>query len=114
MEGMSIDAPIASPRFNMLSTACCGRGRFKACRDFGLRAQFSVFEIEVDPAQWATPEAKRERLIKPVHDGLRYYYLGANWTRLVERVGANPATDLGGPLIVWVCGARSRLRKPQA
>jgi hypothetical protein len=26
----------------------------KACRDFGQRAQFSVFEIEVDPAQWAT------------------------------------------------------------
>jgi hypothetical protein len=26
----------------------------KACRDFGQRAQFSVFEIEVDPAQWPT------------------------------------------------------------
>jgi CRISPR-associated protein Cas2 len=26
----------------------------KACRDFGQRVQYSVFEIEVDPAQWAT------------------------------------------------------------
>jgi CRISPR-associated protein Cas2 len=24
----------------------------RACKDFGQRVQFSVFEIEVDPAQW--------------------------------------------------------------
>jgi CRISPR-associated protein Cas2 len=24
----------------------------KACRDYGQRKHFSVFEIEVDPAQW--------------------------------------------------------------
>jgi CRISPR-associated protein Cas2 len=29
-----------------------------------------------------------------------YYYLGANWRRRVEHVGAKPATDLGGTLIV--------------
>ncbi|HEY0330959.1 CRISPR-associated protein Cas2 [Rhodopseudomonas rhenobacensis] len=72
----------------------------KACRNYGQRVQFSVFEIEVDPAQWATLKAKLERLIKPEHDSLRYYYLGANWQRRVEHVGAKPATDLAGPLIV--------------
>lgn len=72
----------------------------RACRDFGQRVQFSVFEIEVDPAQWATLKAKLERLIKPEHDSLRYYYLGANWQRRVEHVGAKPAADLGGPIIV--------------
>jgi CRISPR-associated protein Cas2 len=72
----------------------------KACQDFGQRVQFSVFEIEVDPAQWATLKAKLERLIKTDHDSLRYYYLGANWQRRIEHVGAKPATDLGGPLIV--------------
>lgn len=72
----------------------------KSCRDFGQRVQFSVFEIEVDPAQWATLKAKLERLIKPDMDSLRYYYLGANWQRRVEHVGAKPATDLNGPLIV--------------
>jgi CRISPR-associated protein Cas2 len=25
----------------------------KACKDYGQRVQFSVFECEVDPAQWA-------------------------------------------------------------
>ncbi len=72
----------------------------KACRDYGQRVQFSVFEIEVDPAQWATLKAKLERLINADQDSLRYYYLGANWQRRIEHVGAKPAADLGGPLIV--------------
>lgn len=72
----------------------------KACRDFGQRVQYSVFEIEVDPAQWAALKARLERLIEPEKDSLRYYYLGANWQRRVEHVGAKPAADLGGPLIV--------------
>ena len=72
----------------------------KACRDYGQRVQFSVFEIEVDPGQWTALKARLERLIDPAQDSLRYYYLGANWRRRVEHVGAKPATDLGGPLIV--------------
>ena len=31
---------------------------------------------------------------------LRYYYLGANWRGRVEHVGAKPAADFNGPLIV--------------
>ncbi len=58
----------------------------KVCRDYGQRVQYSVFEIEVDPAQWAKLRAKLEKLIKPEHDSLRYYYLGANWQRRVEHV----------------------------
>lgn len=72
----------------------------KACRNFGQRVQLSVFEIEVDPAQWTTLKARLEGIIDPEHDSLRYYYLGANWQRRVEHVGAKPAQDLGGPLIV--------------
>lgn len=62
--------------------------------------QFSVFEIEVDPAQWTKLKARLETIIKPETDSLRYYYLGANWQRRIEHVGAKPATDLGGTLIV--------------
>ena len=72
----------------------------RACEDFGQRVQFSVFEIEVDPAQWAKLKARLEGVIEPTHDSLRFYYLGANWTRRVEHVGAKPATDLNGPLII--------------
>lgn len=72
----------------------------RACEDFGQRVQFSVFEIEVDPAQWTRLKARLEGIITPEHDSLRYYYLGSNWARRVEHVGAKPATDLNGPLII--------------
>ena len=72
----------------------------KACRDFGQRVQCSVFEIEVDPAQWIRLKARLEALIDTEADSLRYYYLGSNWQRKVEHVGARPAADLGGTLIV--------------
>lgn len=72
----------------------------KACRDYGQRVQYSVFEIEVDPVQWTRLKARLEGIIKPEFDSLRYYYLGANWHRKVEHVGAKPSADLGGTLIV--------------
>lgn len=72
----------------------------KACQDFGQRVQFSVFEIEVDPAQWVKLKARLINLIDPQCDSLRFYMLGANWERRVEHIGAKPAADLNGPLIV--------------
>jgi CRISPR-associated protein Cas2 len=72
----------------------------KVCRDFGQRVQYSVFEIEVDPAQWTLLKARLEEIVDRDYDSLRYYHLGANWRRRVEHFGAKPATDLGGPLIV--------------
>ncbi|AWD22352.1 CRISPR-associated endonuclease Cas2 [Fuscovulum blasticum] len=81
-----------------------GRKRLRkiaqACEDYGQRVQFSVFEVEVDPAQWTRLKARLEGLIDPAHDSLRYYYLGANWERRIEHVGAKPAKDLNGPLIL--------------
>ena len=72
----------------------------KACRDYGQRVQYSVFEIEVDPAQWIRLKARLEKIIDPDVDSLRFYHLGANWERKVEHVGAKPSVDLNGPLIV--------------
>ena len=72
----------------------------RACEDWGQRVQFSVVEIELDPAQWAKLRARLEAIIQPETDSLRYYFLGSNWERKVEHVGAKPATDLNGPLII--------------
>ena len=47
----------------------------KACRDFGQRAQYSVFEIEVDAAQWVALKARLMQIIDPAQDSLRFYYL---------------------------------------
>jgi len=72
----------------------------KACQDYGQRVQNSVFEIEVDPAQWTVLKNRLEEIINEKLDSLRYYHLGANWQRRVEHVGAKPAVDLGGTLIL--------------
>lgn len=72
----------------------------RACEDFGQRVQFSVFEIEIDPAQWTRLKARLEAIIRVEVDSLRYYYLGSNWSRRVEHIGAKSAVDLNGPLIL--------------
>jgi CRISPR-associated protein Cas2 len=72
----------------------------RACQDYGQRVQYSVFEIEVEPAQWTMLKARLEATIDPKHDSLRYYHLGAHWRRRVEHVGAKPAADLGGTLLI--------------
>ena len=72
----------------------------KACLDYGQRVQNSVFEMKVDPAQWTDCKARLETIINPDEDSLRYYYLGANWQKRVEQVGAKPSYDVEGPLII--------------
>jgi CRISPR-associated protein Cas2 len=71
----------------------------RACLDFGQRVQFSVFECEVDPAQWAALRARLIKEIDPSSDSLRFYRLGAEGRRRVEHVGAKVALDLEGPLL---------------
>ncbi|MGH2340112.1 CRISPR-associated endonuclease Cas2 [Segnochrobactraceae bacterium EtOH-i3] len=71
----------------------------RACLDFGQRVQKSVFECEVDPAQWAALRARLLAEIDPAADSLRFYRLGAEGKRRIEHVGAKPALDLDGPLI---------------
>jgi CRISPR-associated protein Cas2 len=71
----------------------------RACQDFGQRVQYSVFEIEVDPAQWAQLKARLLSEIDPERDSLRFYFLGSNWQKRVEHVGAKAALDLNGPLV---------------
>lgn len=72
----------------------------KACRDYGQRVQYSVFEIEVDSAQWTLLKHRLCDLIDPEQDSLRFYYLGQNWQGKVEHVGAKSVLDLNGPLIL--------------
>ncbi len=71
----------------------------KACRDFGQRVQFSVFEIEVDAAQWVALKNRLCELIDQDVDSLRFYYLGASWRTKIEHVGAKAVLDLNGPLV---------------
>lgn len=71
----------------------------RACRDYGQRVQYSVFEIEVDPARWAWLRDRLCEIIDPKVDSLRFYFLGASWKRRVEHVGAKAVPDLSDPLV---------------
>ncbi len=72
----------------------------RACLDYGQRVQNSVFECEVDPAQWTALRARLLAEIDPARDSLRFYRLGAEGRRRVEHVGAKTVIDLDGPLII--------------
>ena len=72
----------------------------KVCKNYGQRVQYSVFECVVDPAQWTL---MRQNLINEIDlklDSLRFYFLGSNWKRKVEHVGAKASLDMDGPLII--------------
>ena len=71
----------------------------KLCENWGQRVQNSVFECLVEPAQWLCLKCDLEEVIDREKDSLRYYYLGSNWQRRVEHVGAKPGYDPEGVLI---------------
>jgi len=72
----------------------------KQCVNFGQRVQNSVFECNVDPGQFAELKHRLEAIIDEHQDSLRYYFLGSNWKRKVEHVGAKAGYDSEGVLMI--------------
>ena len=72
----------------------------KQCVNYGQRVQNSVFECLLDPAQFVVLRSKLEKIINVEEDSLRYYYLGSNWKKRVEHIGAKATFDPEGSLIV--------------
>ncbi|MFH1076317.1 MAG: CRISPR-associated endonuclease Cas2 [Pseudomonadota bacterium] len=90
--------------YDVATTSVDGRRRLRrvarACKDYGQRVQYSVFECIVDPAKWTVLRQRLIDEIDPKQDSLRFYFLGSNWRGRVEHIGAKPAIDQEGPLIV--------------
>lgn len=90
--------------YDVQTEADAGRRRLrkvaKICQDHGQRVQFSVFECVVDQAQWIALRGKLVSAIDSELDSLRFYFMGAEWRRRVEHVGAKPSWDPEGPLII--------------
>lgn len=80
-----------------------GRSRLrrisKACVNRGQRVQHSVFECDVDPAQWTQLKNLLIEIIDPENDSLRFYFLGSNWQRRIEHIGAKPSLDLKSDML---------------
>ena len=72
----------------------------KQCKNYGQRVQNSVFECILDPALLKKVQGKLETIIDLKTDSVRYYYLGDDWRKRVEHIGAKPSLDLEGTLIV--------------
>lgn len=72
----------------------------KACLDYGQRVQYSVFECQVDPAQYVQLKDRLVREIDPQTDSLRFYNLGAEWDKRVEHIGSKSSFNPTGPLVV--------------
>ena len=72
----------------------------KICKDYGQRVQYSVFECSLEPDKWVVMRQKLIEEIKEEEDSLRFYFLGSNWKKRVEHIGAKAGYDVEGPLIV--------------
>jgi CRISPR-associated protein Cas2 len=72
----------------------------KLCQVYGQRVQYSVFEVEVDMAQWTELKNALIKNMDEDEDSLRFYYLGSNWERKVEHIGAKKPLDLNGLLLM--------------
>ena len=73
----------------------------KTCLDYGMRVQNSVFECEVDPAQYAVLKDQLMGIYDPEEDSLRFYLLGKKGRQRVEHFGSKPVEDPNtDPLII--------------
>ena len=72
----------------------------KACQNHAQRVQNSVFGADLDYSTFLKLKAELLKLIDEDEDSLRFYYLGNNWKRKVEHVGAKKSYDLEGVIIL--------------
>ena len=90
--------------YDVSTTTPAGRRRLRraaqACKDFGQRVQYSVFECLVGPSEWVLLREKLAAIIKPDEDSLRIYPLDENARDRIEHIGLKKPLDLEGPLIV--------------
>ena len=72
----------------------------KECQNYGQRVQNSVFEMDLDYSTFLKLKDRLIELIDEEQDSLRFYYLGNNWERRVEHIGAKETYNPEGVIIV--------------
>ena len=73
---------------------------FKTCKKYLTHVQNSVFEVDVDYGTFLKLKDRLMKIIDEEQDSLRFYYLGNNWKRRVEHIGAKETYDPEGSLIL--------------
>ena len=72
----------------------------KACMNYGQRVQNSVFECQVDAAQYATLKHRIFEEMDPEKDSVRFYSLGNRYKSKVEHYGVERGIQVDEPLIL--------------
>lgn len=72
----------------------------KECQNHAQRVQNSVFEANLDYSTFMKLKDKLEKIIDKNTDSLRFYYLGNNWERRVEHIGAKETYNPEGVIII--------------
>ncbi len=89
--------------YDVETSSPAGAGRLrrvaKACEDYGMRVQNSVFECVLDGARFATLRNRIAGVIDAENDSVRFYFMGDNWERRVEYLGKNPQVNQESTLI---------------
>ena len=90
--------------YDVSTVDAAGRKRLrkvaKECVNYGQRVQNSVFEVDVDYGTFLKLKDLLMKSIDEEQDSLRFYYLGNNWKRRVEHIGAKETYDPEGSLIL--------------
>ena len=90
--------------YDVATTTGAGRSRLrrvaKLCKSYGVRVQYSIFECSVTDRELVILKPRLLALIKLDEDSLRFYFLGTEWRRRVEHVGAKLSYDPEAPLIL--------------
>lgn len=72
----------------------------KECQNHAQRVQNSVFEADLDYSAFLRLKDRLIKLIDPEQDSLRFYYLGNNWEKRVEHIGAKNTYNPEGVIII--------------
>lgn len=72
----------------------------RACEDYGVRVQKSVFECQVGQTEWVTLRDRLLREINVTEDSLRFYYLDEGAVKRIEHHGTDKPVDFTEPLVL--------------
>ena len=72
----------------------------RACEDYGVRVQKSVFECQIGRTEWATLKNRLLNEIDLKQDSLRVYHLDEDVRDNTEHYGVEEPVNLNDPLIL--------------
>lgn len=72
----------------------------RVLKDYGVRVQRSVFEVDIDPARFRLLRHRTEALLDPAEDGVKYFPLCGRCSGLVFCIGPDGSLQETPTLII--------------